>query len=151
VQAAVVPPQSRGALGRLPAFATRSGQRYLRQFWDALMGVAALTDDELPPLVPRSEGPPPPRSWTTKHPAAARRLGRCREAVRQVAKEHDLPQENLLLPDVVRRLAWQPPPEPRSPENVAAMIAAAGARPWQVELTSAALADALSTSTAEPG
>jgi ribonuclease D len=148
VQAALAPPQSRGALSRLPAFTTRSGQRYLRQFWDALTGVAALTDDELPPLAPRSDGPPPPRSWTTKHPAAARRLGRCREAVRQVAKEHDLPQENLVPPDVVRRLAWQPP-ETRSPENVAATMAAAGARPWQVELTSAALADALSANPTE--
>jgi ribonuclease D len=148
VSAAVAPPQSRGALSRLPAFTTGGAQRHLRQFWASLTDVAALSDDELPPLAPRSDGPPPPRSWTAKHPAAAARLARCREAVGRVAGDHDVPPENVIPPDSVRRLAWRPP-EPRSPENVAAALSAAGARAWQVELTSAALSEALSADPAD--
>lgn len=142
VEAALAAPRSRSALSRLPGFATRGGQRYVRHFWTAITDVAALTEEELPPVAPSSDGPPPPRSWAARHPAAARRLGRCRDAVRQVAAEHDVPQENLLPPDAIRRLAWQPP-EVRTTASVAADLAAAGARPWQVELTSSALAAAL--------
>jgi len=65
-----------------------------------------------------------------------------------MADEHHLPAENLLPPDAVRRLAWQPP-EPASAEAVAAALAGYGARPWQVELTSRPIAGALRV--AEPG
>ena len=53
-----------------------------------------------------------------------------------------MPAENLLPPDVVRRLAWQPP-EPQDPDAVAADLAAHGARPWQVELTALPISKAL--------
>jgi ribonuclease D len=43
---------------------------------------------------------------------------------------------------VVRRLAWQPP-EPGGPAEVAAELAAHGARPWQVELTALPISRAL--------
>ena len=56
--------------------------------------------------------------------------------------EHHLPAENLLPPDAVRRLAWQPP-EPATAEAVAGALAGYGARPWQVELTSRPIAGAL--------
>ena len=62
--------------------------------------------------------------------------------VAALADEHSLPAENLLPPDVVRRLAWQPP-EPASPEAVAADLAGHGARPWQVDLVSLPITGAL--------
>ncbi len=61
-----------------------------------------------------------------------------------MAAELDLPQENLLEPDAVRRLTWSPPDE-LTAETVAEALLTAGARPWQVELTAAALAEALAT------
>jgi ribonuclease D len=53
-----------------------------------------------------------------------------------------LPAENLLPPDAVRRLAWQPP-EPPDAAAVAETLRAAGARSWQVGLTAEPLAAAL--------
>ena len=53
-----------------------------------------------------------------------------------------MPAENLLQPDSVRRLAWQPP-DPVTTEAVAADLSGYGARPWQVQLTSAPIAGAL--------
>ena len=54
-------------------------------------------------------GPPPPRSWAARDAAAAARLAAAREAVLAIAAEHRLPAENLISPDVVRRLTWEPP------------------------------------------
>jgi ribonuclease D len=73
---------------------------------------------------------------------AARRLAAVRTVVAALADEHSMPAENLLPPDVVRRLAWQPP-DPPGPEPVAADLAGHGARPWQVELTAMPISRAL--------
>ena len=55
----------------------------------------------------------------------------------------DLPQENLVSPDAVRRLAWEPPAEVTA-ESVASALTGSGARAWQVDLVAEALADAVS-------
>ena len=89
-----------------------------------------------------SPGPPQPRLWAAKDPAAAARLTRVREALTELATEHELPAENLLTPDYVRRLAWSPP-DPLSEETVDAALAELGARPWQRRLTVPALSVAL--------
>jgi ribonuclease D len=50
--------------------------------------------------------------------------------------------ENLLSPDLVRRLMWTPP-ESRDADTVAATLQAGGAREWQIELTRDLLTAAL--------
>jgi ribonuclease D len=146
VEAAMAAPTSRNALGRLPGFSTRGAQRYLREFSVAIQEALALPDGELPSVAAPHDGPPPPRSWADKNPAASARLVNAREAVTALAAEHALPTENLLAPDFVRRLAWTPP-EPLDAESVAAQLGSLGARPWQVELTASTLADALTLQT----
>ena len=49
--------------------------------------------------------------------------------------------ENLLAPDALRRLSWDPP-EPCDTEAVSLALAGYGARPWQVELTAGPIARA---------
>ncbi len=142
VEAAQAAPRSRDALGRLPGFASRGGQRYLRDFASVIADALALDDAALPRLGMVQDGPPPPRSWPDKNPAAAARLASCREAVGVLAEQHDLPQENLVAPDAIRRLAWDPP-QPATEHTVSGALEQAGARPWQVALTAQALADAL--------
>ena len=61
----------------------------------------------------------------------------------ELAERHQVLAQNLLASDVVRRLAWEPPPADEP--DVAARLAELGARPWQVELTAAPLAAALAT------
>lgn len=53
-----------------------------------------------------------------------------------------MPAENLLQPDAVRRLSWQPPADV-TPATVTAELTGYGARPWQIELTSVPIARAL--------
>ena len=41
-----------------------------------------------------------------------------------------MPAENLISPDAVRRLSWEPP-DPPDEAAIAAALAGYGARPWQ--------------------
>ena len=52
-----------------------------------------------------------------------------------------MPTENLLTPDTLRRVAWNPP-EPVDAASVGAALRELGARPWQVAQTAQAIADA---------
>ena len=57
-------------------------------------------------------------------------------------QRHDLPLENLLTPDILRRLAWDATVAPDR-DAIAAFLTDRGARPWQLALTAQALAEAL--------
>jgi ribonuclease D len=50
--------------------------------------------------------------------------------------------ENLITPDHLRRLAWRPP-SPLTEDSVDQTLASLGARPWQRELTVAAITKAM--------
>jgi ribonuclease D len=60
-----------------------------------------------------------------------------------------MPPENLIQPEPVRRLAWQPPAE-LTAGAVAEALARHGARPWQLELVAGPLAEALAEPETEP-
>jgi ribonuclease D len=142
VELAANPPQSVGELKGMRIMRNRGPRRFLEQWMDAVAAALDLPERELPAATRRREGPPPPRSWTDKNPPAADRLGRCREVIAKLSAEHNLPSENLISPAAVRELSWEPP-EPISAATTADALAAAGARPWQVELTAEPLAGAL--------
>ena len=65
-----------------------------------------------------------------------------RGALLAIAEQYELPMENLLTPDHLRRLAWRPP-SPLTEESVDQALADLGARPWQRELTVAAITSLL--------
>jgi ribonuclease D len=109
--------------------------------WPAIEAALALPDAGLPKPATPGDGPPPASRWPDRDPVAAERLVRTRAAVGVVATEHGLPVENLLSPDLLRRVTWTPP-EP-TVEAVGAALEAAGARPWQVRLTAPGIAAAL--------
>jgi len=134
----------RAALRRIPAFARRQARRFEAAWLAALESVAKLRESELPSMHAASDGPPQARLWPTKDPVAAARLAAVRVALQEIAERHELPVENLLTPEYVRRLAWRPP-SPVSPATVDAALAEYGARPWQRELTVPAITPHLVT------
>jgi len=142
VEASVSNPRDRAALLGLRGFHGRGAQRYSSAWLDALRQARELPDRELPAAAARYDGPPPPRAWAEKDPAAAARLSQARTALTELAKELNLPVENLLTPDYVRRLLWQPPADP-GVESVGAVLREYGARPWQIGLTATILATAI--------
>ena len=149
VAAALAAPRTEADLVALPVWGGRSMRRQTATWLPAIESALALPEDELPDPRTPHEGPPPARSWGERDPVAAARLSAARTAVAAIADEHRVPVENLLSPDTVRRLAWEPPPgDAPSVEDVAAFLRDHGARPWQVALTASALAGALRRSAA---
>jgi len=149
--AALALPKTEAELLAVSIFNGRSLRRSVAIWFAAVDAALHLPEDDLPDLKARYDGPPPARSWPERDPAAAARLAAGRGAVAAIATEHNLPTENLLTPDSIRRLAWSPPDDISEPV-VADVLRGLGARPWQVELTAAALAEALVAPPAEaPG
>ncbi|MEV6110321.1 ribonuclease D [Streptomyces sp. NPDC051940] len=142
VEAALNLPANARALAALTGFGQRMGRRQLDQWQAAVDRARALPEAELPQQGAPLNGPPPPRSWAEKDPAAAARLAAARAAVTARAEELGLPQENLITPDTVRRLCWEPP-KTVTQETVAAFLAEHGARAWQVEQVTPLLSEAL--------
>ncbi|GEB53284.1 MULTISPECIES: ribonuclease D [Streptomyces] len=145
VEAALASPANARALAALPGFGHRMGRRQLEQWQAAVERARALPESELPQQSQAPAGPPPPRSWADKDPDAAARLTAARAAVTQHAEELNLPQENLLTPDTVRRLCWEPPAEVTR-ETVGEALRRMGAREWQIGQTAELLRAALSVS-----
>jgi ribonuclease D len=132
-----------GDLADIAAFNGRGARRHTTEWLRAVARARAQAERALPTVSARSgDGPPPAHRWPERDPDAATRLTAVRAVVAALADEHHLPAENLLPPDAVRRLAWQPP-QPPSPEAVAVGLAGFGARPWQVGLVSLPIAKAL--------
>lgn len=59
-----------------------------------------------------------------------------------LAERLGMPAENLITPDTVRRVCWEPPAV-AGEESVAAALTALGARAWQVEQVTPVLVAAL--------
>lgn len=144
IEAALSMPADAGALAALPGFGPRMGRRQLEQWQAAVDRARAVPESELPQPGQPLTGPPPPRAWADKDPVAAARLSAARSAVSELAERLTMPQENLITPDTVRRLCWEPPKDP-TPETVAEALTAHGARPWQVEQVTPVLVTALSS------
>jgi ribonuclease D len=143
VEAARQVPVSSGQLSRITGFTGRQARRYEREWLAAIGRARASADSELPDAtggqVPN--GPPPAHRWAERDPAAAARLAAARTEVAAIAEANGLPVENLLAPDALRRLSWDPP-EPCGTEAVSLALAGYGARPWQIELTAGPIARA---------
>ncbi len=132
----------RAALRQIPAFSRRQARRYEANWLDAVDVAVRIPEAQLPPMHLPNDGPPQARLWAAKDPVAAARLAAVREALLAIATANDLPVENLLTPDHVRRLVWRPP-TPVTPETVDEALAHYGARPWQRALTVSVIAPLL--------
>ncbi|WP_441249841.1 HRDC domain-containing protein [Kitasatospora sp. McL0602] len=141
VNAALAMPLNAPALQAVQGFGPRVNRRQLDQWMAALQRAREIPENELPPATAPHEGPPPPRAWAEKDPVAAARLSSARTAVSELSETHNLPAENLITPDLVRRVCWEPPADP-TPELVAAALRALGARQWQVDLVAPAMVTA---------
>ena len=121
---------------------SRSVRRYLRQWLTALERARQLPETDLPVLSPHSDGPPPARAWADRDPVAAARLTAARTVLGQFADARNIPIENVLSPDSIRRVLWSPPSD-TTIESVAEALMTFGARQWQVDIVSPILEEAI--------
>jgi len=131
VELALAAPQSAADLQGVREL--RSARRNVRAWIDAIRRAMALPDSQLPALTLVAGGPPPPRAWADREPVAAARLTQAREGLTGFSDEHQVPVENLLTPDVLRRVIWTPPNDLGEP-GFRAALARLGARQWQVDI-----------------
>jgi ribonuclease D len=145
VAAARAMPTSKNALLGTEGFHGRGARRYAEQWLAALDRARQLPDAELPPLTLRSDGPPQPRVWADRDPEAAARLATARKALAELSERLEVPVENLLTPDHVRRVLWSPPKGSGAglERAVGDELLRLGARPWQVGLTASLLSAAI--------
>lgn len=147
VAAAVAGARTADELGSLAGFRGRSrrprGRAELRRWAEVLEKAARLPDDQLPRVAMDYDGPPPARAWADRDPVAAARLAQARAELGAIAESCEVPAENLLTPDTLRRLLWEPPGDAA---DVADRLRELGARPWQVGL----VAETLGTILAAP-
>jgi ribonuclease D len=132
-------PQTRRALADLREFTGRASRSELDRWWAAVE--RGLATDDLPAVRVPTDSPPPPRAWAVRNPEADARLRLARAALIDAAESLEMPVENLLTPDHLRRLAWSPPAA-HTAEAIGATLESLGARPWQVEATAQLIADA---------
>ncbi|QEW03175.1 ribonuclease D [Microbacterium lushaniae] len=139
VAAVIADPQTKQELAAIKDFNGRASRTQLDRWWNAI--VAGRETAELPPDRVPSDSLPPPRAWADRNPQADARLRAARPVVEAVANELGMPTENLLTPEVLRRVAWAPPADITA-DTIGQALQELGARPWQIEQTAQSIADA---------
>ncbi|WP_345802582.1 ribonuclease D [Microbacterium sp. AZCO] len=148
VAAVLADPKSKQDLARVKEFTGRASRTQLDRWWAAIEAGRATT--ELPnDRATGGDSLPPPRAWSDRNPAADARLKTARPRVEERAEQLSMPVENLLTPELLRRVAWAPP-EPVTAASIGEALAELGARAWQIEQTSQVIADAFVVSVQAP-
>lgn len=138
VAAVLAAPTSKQALASLSDFHGRASRSQLDRWWQAI--VRGRESEDLPRERVPSDALPPPRAWVDRNPEADARLKLARPAVEEIAEQLNMPTENLLTPDHLRRVAWEPPE--LTVEAISSALTDLGARPWQIAHTAQKITDA---------
>ena len=141
IAAAIADPKTVDELIALPIFGG-SKQRRSAQVW--LDALASARSGEAPPDISEPQnGPPPPVRWAKRNPEAFARLEAAKAALTVVSSRVGVPTENLVSPELVRRLCWDWKSPTDAEVAVEESLADGGARQWQRNLVVPALAQAL--------
>lgn len=127
----------------LTALAVFGGPRQRRNAptWLAALAAARESPDRVQEAPPN--GPPPPARWARRKPEAAARLDAARAALAELSERVAMPIENVVSPDLVRRLCWDWTSATDPATAVDEFLRAGLARAWQRQLVAPVLAEAL--------
>jgi ribonuclease D len=98
----------------------------------------AMPEDQWPESRSKSDAMPPIKVWRERFPEKYAPLTHARFNLQLRADELSIPLENMISPELVRRICWQPPDL-----SVQEALIALGARRWQAEIASPILEQAL--------
>lgn len=112
--------------------------------WSAAIARAlALSREELPPLKVKGDGLPHIKIWRERFPEKFAPLTHARARLALAAAERELPVENLLTPELMRKICWNFGGESASAATIAAELKLWGARNWQIDICAPILSGAL--------
>ncbi|MFM2175594.1 MAG: hypothetical protein RLZZ527_670 [Actinomycetota bacterium] len=124
-------------------------REHLSEWWSVLQSAYGLQPAEWPELRARGEALPPPRIWRDKFPLAYAHLQHARRLLTEISTTQEIPLENLISPEVVRRITFDDGKERNFnlsadlTEQTRGTLRELGAREWQISLTVDAIAQAL--------
>jgi ribonuclease D len=144
IEAAMADPKTVAELTALPVFGG-SRQRRSAEVWLAALARARRKPEPVNSVGPLT-GPPPVARWSRRKPEAADRLSAVRIGLAALSEQVSVPTENLVSPDLVRRLCWDWQGADDVAETIDGFLSAGGARRWQRDLVVPVLAAALSQS-----
>lgn len=142
IAAATNLPMTMTGLTSLPEFATRGAGRHIRTWLRCIQQAAAAPEASWPLNGGRGDTIPQPRSWAQREPEAWARLEKARAGLSVLAEQLGIPVENLIKPDTVRRLCWEPPADAAS-GGLEGWLSSSAVRPWQIEQTLGILRECL--------
>jgi ribonuclease D len=141
IDAATADPKTLDDLLALPIFGGRRQRRSAATWLAALESARANSgpaEEAEPP-----NGPQVSARWPKRRPEAAARLDAARTALRELSQQVSVPTENLVSPDLVRRLCWDWEDVEDRATVIDEFLTAGQARGWQRELVVPVLAAAL--------
>ena len=117
------------------------------QLWlDSIAAAVATPEEQWPAMRTNADTLPPIKLWRDKFPEKFAPLSHARAAIELIAQENQIPVENLITPEHVRRICWKPPVGATTTLSISEVekgLAELGARQWQIDLVAPALAAAL--------
>lgn len=117
------------------------------QLWlDSIATAVSMPEEQWPAMRTNADTLPPIKLWRDKFPDKYAPLSHARAAIELIAQENQIPVENLITPEHVRRICWKPPVGATTTLSISEVekgLAELGARQWQIDLVAPALAAAL--------
>ena len=113
---------------------------------DTISRALALPENAWPAMRSNVDTLPPIKLWRDRFPEKFAPLSHARALIQKLAADNSIPIENLISPEIVRRICWSPPAQSTTIRDEAAVriaLAELGARAWQIDVVAPHLADAL--------
>jgi ribonuclease D len=104
----------------------------------AITTAVSMPDEQWPESRSKSDAMPPVKIWRERFPERYAPLSHARFNLQLRAEELSIPLENMISPEVVRRICWQPPTG-----DLAQALMDMGVRRWQCEIATPILTAAL--------
>ena len=146
IELATKRPDNLEAVAKVIGRRTRLEAPPFNRWLNVLNNALKTPHDQQPELRVASQSLPPIKIWKDRNPLGYARLTHARAALIELSTQIQIPTENLVTPELVRRICWQEPPASNSEyqDFVIEQLNKTGARLWQIELVTPAISAALS-------
>jgi len=129
-------PLSRSELASLKSFAGRASRTFIDTWWKAIE--EGTSTRHLVEVRPKPTGIPNHRNWPQKFPKAHARLLSSKELIASISAEQEIPQENILNPEALRGICFEPPEE-LTLNSITKSLREKYVRQWQIDLVAEGL------------
>ena len=146
VEIATKRPDNPEAVAKIIGRRTRLEAPPFNRWLNVLNNALKTPIEEQPELRVASQSLPPIKIWKDRNPLGYARLTHARAGLIELSAQIQIPTENLVTPEFIRKICWQDPPASNSDyENfVTEQLIKMGARPWQIELVTPSISSCLS-------